>query len=494
MILRSLWLLLKKDLTLFFRSRVSSIVIILLPVLIVLLAGFAFNSNNLSNIHVGVHKSVNGTNVDSVISGFESKGFHAVYYPTLEDCINSVKLANTQICVDFSKNTSLGSQEDVKFYVDYSRVNLANTLVNIANSKVRSTSLNVSKGKVEGILGKVSYVEEKLPTSISLVDSGKSYLQSSISSSSQSTSSLADISNAISVVHKLQASVNSSDTVSVSYLNSLGTILGNAYNAQSSADSKINSSLASQKDSLSKLSSAHVNLNSLVTYLKSNDSGNLNEIISPIKTSVLPISQDSKSRDFLLPNLLALISLFGAILLSSTFVLKNKKTRAFFRNFSTPTNNVLFVLSMYLASIIILAIQFSLIFLAIKFILGMSLTILTGTMLLTLFLAWSVFIFIGMFVGYLFRSEETIIFASMIVASIFMFFSNIIIPLENISTNFLKYAVFNPLVLVHSTLNKILFFNLGFTSLYKDFIALGIFFVVFFSLTVIARNMTKRIL
>jgi ABC-type multidrug transport system permease subunit len=221
---------------------------------------------------------------------------------------------------------------------------------------------------------------------------------------------------------------------------------------------------------------------------------NVEKIVSPIKTEVVPINPNSKNRDYLLPNLLALISMFGAILLASTFVLKNKKTRAFFRNFVTPTHGILFILSMYLASVLIIAIQFGLIFLGIKFVLGMSAFVISWQLIASLFLIWSVFIFIGMFIGYAFRSEETIIFASMIIGSVFMFFSSTILPIENISSAFLKYAMVNPLVVAQSALKKILLFGLSFGSLVNEFLILGAFIAVFFVLSGMFRNMTKRIL
>jgi ABC-2 type transport system permease protein len=106
----------------------------------------------------------------------------------------------------------------------------------------------------------------------------------------------------------------------------------------------------------------------------------------------------------------------------------------------------------------------------------------------------SAFIAIGMFIGYLFRSEETIIFSSMIIAALLMFFSNVILPLENISSGLIKFLRFNPLVISNLALKKVILFGFGFGDIWVELLTLTGFFVIFFILNCVFRSLTKRVL
>ena len=218
------------------------------------------------------------------------------------------------------------------------------------------------------------------------------------------------------------------------------------------------------------------------------------KIVSPIKTKVEPISIDSKNRDYLIPTIIALIALFGGVLLSSTLVLKEKKTKAYFRNFLTPTWDFTFIFGSYLTSLIILSIQFLLIFAGIILILKIPIFGVLPSVLLVLFMSISVFVFLGMFIGYLFRSEETTIFAAVLTASVLMFFSNTILPIETISSSFNKFAVFNPLVVSETALKKVILFDFNAFAVLPEIYVLGGFLLVFATLTYISRKVTKRML
>lgn len=159
-----------------------------------------------------------------------------------------------------------------------------------------------------------------------------------------------------------------------------------------------------------------------------------------------------------------------------------------------PAKNITFIMSTYLTCLIIIFIQFVFIFVGAQYLSDINILSILGPLALTLFVAISTFIVIGMFIGYLFRSDETVIFSSMIVAALLLFFSNIILPLENVSGGIGKILRFNPLVIANLALKKVILFNLGFSAILTHLLILGGFFVVFFILNCIFRSLTKRVL
>ena len=485
--------LLKKDSMIFFRSKISSILIILIPLIIILAAGYALNSSNLSNVYVGVHFNSSSELTQKIVSGFQDNGFLVKNYDSAQDCIDSVKLDSVQICAVFSKDDSTNSSRDaVNFYVDYSKINLAGTLVNNAENTVYNESAAQGRFHVQDLIDIIDLTKENVPkaqTSLNSAyskissnketvnslnlstdnfDSALSYLESAKTLSNDSTQKT-DITNAINVISALK---NNTEKISVN----------------------LEGVLSTQDEALQGINSSSDNLNSIETKANSGDVGSAETIVSPIKISVEPITQNSTNRDYFIPILISLITLFGALLLSSTFVLKEKRTLAYFRNFMTPTKSATFLFSTYLTCLIILVAQFILVFLGIQFILGINSFSISPELISIMLLSFSVFIFIGMFIGYIFRSEESVIFASMITGGVFLFFSNTILPIENVSANLMNLSFLNPLILLDSALKKVMTFGLTFSSISWELIFLGWFFVFFALMTYFARRITRRML
>ena len=113
---KSLISLINKNLRMFFRSKFSAATVILIPFLIVMLAGFAFNSEGLSNVQVGLYSEGYTDFTTGVITDFENNGFSSNKYDTHEQCIESVKHSDSQICVIFPKDlTSKATTEEIIF-------------------------------------------------------------------------------------------------------------------------------------------------------------------------------------------------------------------------------------------------------------------------------------------------------------------------------------------------------------------------------------------
>lgn len=487
----SLFVLVGKDLKLFFRSKVSSVVVLLIPLLIILFVGYAFNSNELSNIKVGVYSDSYSDFSNGIISDFEADGFIQERYPSVDLCVESVKYSESQICVVFPADLSGDvSSDEIVFYADYSRVNLADNLISKIKRNVFVKTSGVGEDIAQELIDSLENVKSSLPGIEAKIDKGLSDARISRDASLNIKSPVKDIASIVSDLEDIKDDVN--DSGAKSDIDDIVVILNEIETEGEELSDDLASVSAGQSNVVSKLTEVSSDLGKLILTLNSARTVSAGGIVSPISTRIESISVDYTNRDYMIPVIFSLIALFGAVLLSSTFVLKSKKTRAFFRNFMAPVWDVAFVMATYLTCLIILSLQFLFVFIGIKYILGMDIFSSWGPLLLVLLLSLSAFIAIGMGIGYLFRSDETVIFASMITAALLMFFSNVLLPLENVSSEMLNILKFNPLVVSNLAMKKVILFGLGFDAVKNELLILGICFVVFFVLSYVFRKMTKR--
>jgi len=477
--------IIKKNLKIFFRSKISSISVILIPLVIILFAGVAFNSTDLSNVQIGIHSNINDNLEGNIIKEFEKHNFTIEYYPTKEDCIDSVKLSESQLCVSFIES------DEIIFHVDDSRVNIADLLINNVKSSANIEASNRGGILAQNLIDTIEKTKRDLPSKISnledtlkLAETNKDFLGSIKILNTE-------VDAAIKQLEDGQETVNNTNTKNK--IKEAVIELGKIKSNNDDLSSNISSAKIKESEIIESLKSNINELENVVQDLGKEGMISAKKIISPFDIHVQPINSGSKKRDQLIPSLLSLIALFGATLLSSTFVMKAKKSRAYFRNFITPVKDITFLLGTYFTCLIILLIQFLIVFGGLWFILKINIFTMPLELLSALLASLTVFILIGMFLGYLFRSEETIIFSSVIFSAILMFFSNTILPLENISKNLMKFASLNPLVISDSMLKKIILFNIGFENLTNEFIVMGIFSLIFLVLTYIFRRTTRRI-
>lgn len=487
----SLFSLIGKNLKIFFRSKVSSLVVLLIPFLIVMFTGFAFNSSQLSNVQVGIYCESYNDFTNGIIGDFEQKGFASNRYSSIEDCVESVKYSDSQICVIFPANLNPDvTDEEIVFYVDYSRVNLADNLVNEVQGSLLVKTTNISEGMAQDLINSLENVKNVLPNTKIKVNEVLN--DANKNRNIDLDTSVDDISLAIAELEDIKDDIDANETRLRSDVEEVLVKLREIEEDETELTSNLNSLSEGQNEIVLGLGETVADLDGIILSLNTRKNIGADNIASPVKTKIEPINIDHNNKDYITPIMLSLIVLFGAILLASTFVLKEKKTKAFFRNFMTPTKNVTFLLSTYFTCLAIISVQFLLVFVGMKYILKIDIIPILAPLVVILIAAILVFISIGIFIGYLFRSDETIIFSSMIVAALFMFFSNVILPLENISGGLMKILKFNPLVVSNLALKKIILFGFGFSAILNELLVLAGFVVVFFVLNIVFRKFTQR--
>jgi ABC-type multidrug transport system permease subunit len=303
-------------------------------------------------------------------------------------------------------------------------------------------------------------------------------LQKSINSTSNATL------KKISDLSELMDSVNSQVDV-------LNLKLKNAESATTGSSADIKSTqtnMATLKTDLDALKTSIETINSQINALRVTSA---ESIVNPITTTVTPISSKSSNLNFVFPYLVILIIVFISIMLSSTIIIIEKTSKAYFRNFTTPTKDFTFISSVFLTSFLVVIVQ--LVFVLLLAYYFLNTTILSSVLLalLALFASIVLFTFIGMIIGYLFNSQEAVTMASISIGSVFLFLSNLILPLETMSPTIQDLARYNPYVIASELLKKITLFGSEWKVLSSDFVLIGIYVVVTFVLVLIIQKMSK---
>jgi ABC-type multidrug transport system permease subunit len=215
-------------------------------------------------------------------------------------------------------------------------------------------------------------------------------------------------------------------------------------------------------------------------------------VVKPITTEIKPIMKNKSMLDYLFPSLIILIITFTSILLASTIIMKEKSSPAYFRNFITPTSNLLFVIGSYLTALLVVFCQSIIIFIVGYFVFGIELGTNIGLILLAFIPIASIFIFIGMILGYLFKSEETTTLASISISCVLFLFSSAIVPIENMSSGIGNVAKISPFVLSEIVLRQLIIFQSDFSPVVHEVFFLIFYLIILFCIVVIARIISRH--
>ncbi len=137
--------IIKKNFLVLVRSRSSALVILLGPFFIIFLIGAAFNTSSLHGIRVGVYSVEENEVFDQILKSLKDNDFAVTKTSTEQECINLVKSGGVHLCISFPGSLSEDSiAREIIFHVDYSKVNLVFTILNVITGEVEDISTDLS--------------------------------------------------------------------------------------------------------------------------------------------------------------------------------------------------------------------------------------------------------------------------------------------------------------------------------------------------------------
>lgn len=505
--------LLKKNLKLLLRSRSSATIFLLGPLIIIFLVSAAFNTSSLFNVKIGAFSDSYSELSESLLKELGQKQFVIEKINSKEKCLEDIKNNLIHVCAIIPPNLQIGSESNIEFFVDNSKINLVWIVIDAISKRVSTKSTELSQQLAGNLLSTISKTETELGPRIqtaNTIENTNKKLETKFSEMSTSINSLDlsftvgkigvdKISNKLDDVlddNKINKSlfgeVDKAILDSIDVAEDYETIMKDAGTIKENLLSTIvdaNILLAQNTQGAELIENA---LNSVTADITKVKSTSADAIANPIKLTITPISAKSTNLNFLFPTLVVLIIMFIGLLLSSILVVREKLSSAYFRNFITPTHDFVFILSDYATNMIMLFIQLAIIFgVGLYFFRENLLSVLFKSSI-AIFLLSTLFISLGMLLGYLFRSDETVVLAAFSLGSLFLFFSGTILPLETLPESLQGIADLNPFVIGESVLKKIMLFNLGFTELgYSLYILLGYISVSLIAVY-FARKLSKR--
>ena len=143
--------LVKKNLHLLFRSKTSFMIFLLGPLLLVLLAGLAFDNTQSHSIKVGYFEEGTSTIREPFMGKLVQNNFKHVRYSNEDSCVKSLKEGKIQACLAFR------GKNELTIFADYTKFNFVWEILNRMSSQISLTSSELSLETAKNIVQRFEF-------------------------------------------------------------------------------------------------------------------------------------------------------------------------------------------------------------------------------------------------------------------------------------------------------------------------------------------------
>jgi ABC-type multidrug transport system permease subunit len=145
-------------------SKLSIVSIVVGPLLMILLLGVAFGNHSFSGIGIGLHSESSSPIAFTLANMLEVEDFKLISFQDKIDCINSAMSGSTALCL------SIGEDNKLDFYIDYSRLSLASNVLFSISSKIDVITKSLSLSTTEDLLSFLRTSSEQIQSSMGNID------------------------------------------------------------------------------------------------------------------------------------------------------------------------------------------------------------------------------------------------------------------------------------------------------------------------------------
>ena len=352
-------------------------------------------------------------------------------------------------------------------------------------------ALSELAGRSKNIVDYVNDVDSYANSQLQAIENSASSRNDSYTAGLARTT-IDNLKNKTGVLRNETNRLNELVTNAVSKLNSLNTNLANARTAKTEALNSVSLAQELLKEMQATIDEIDKNTAEIINQIAGIQIKDPSLISQPITTTIKPVVKEKSHLSNILPTLIVLIIMITAVLLSSTLVVADKRSKAFFRNYLTPTSNFIFNLGTYLSSLIVIALQLLLFMIIASYAFGVSGFANFWVTILILFFIISLFITIGMLIGLIFKTEETNTLASITAASLMLFFSGIVLPLESMPSYIQTITRLNPFNISELLLKQSIFFGYNLSQVFFTLLVLVEYFIGIFVLMLVIQYFTRK--
>ncbi|MFC1690785.1 ABC transporter permease [Nanoarchaeota archaeon] len=550
-----------KNMRIVFRSWSSVLLLIVGPLLLILLVGFAFGGEDLHDINIGVYAK-NFEKIRPIAEQLGSGEITVSRVSSVDQCTSLLKISAMDLCAEFSDDFTVehvGKKPPsgkITFYFDNTKYNLASDLKDYVKTKTRMSSEQITLASTKAIISdiesSVEFMKEAGLTVDEFMENGKNMrqdlletkqdlielkedfdpvyaeakdLQKKVNDNTIKLNESADtLVNLIDKVVPLLSLINIDENSTVGKILNLtgfsetallaetleslkGSIRENKNDVMSLTSSFndlmikldeinefLNTSIEKIDKNLEILDKELVEINSIALALDENIDkfSGLNQsqadiLLNPITTEFRTLLPKAEKITIIFPLLLVFVISFISILLSNIIVQNETHSPGYFRSFLIPTENIVFLLGLFLTNMVIVCFQIFILLLVAYFSFGIEIFSVFDSLGISIILVTTIFVLIGMIFGFLIRSEQTSTLMGTFFALALFLFSDIIFPLEIMPKLAAYIASFNPLVIGSALFRRILFFQLPLGVLYDLIFTLLVYVLVLFFLVMLAQ-------
>jgi len=524
--------LLEKNFKLLWKSKLFVVTILIGPFIMAVLLGMAFNNTDVYSMTVGIYANNYGEIENDLVDKL-GENFNVLKFNNEDSCVKTLKDDLIHACIILPHDIAFKTNEvnEIIFYVDNSRINLVWLILDTVSEALETSSSAISTDLTNELLlklnkagttivrlsnvtaqalrennGSLGHVKQ-IDLEMGSLDSAETQerVEDSILKNKELERELNSFIKNINTKIDESKNILSGLNVNSPELDDVEEKMGEIEDIISESDnlllvSELNGLLEDldqdifkiRETSLIVLGKNNENRDSLAStfnYLEQargfiqeidNEVHNLSvmnasKIVHPLRTEIRPIAKETTHFGFMYPTLIVLITLFVSIFFSSSMIIMERTSKAFFRNSVSSTSEVFFFIALFVTDLIIVLGSLSIFILFAKIFFGMPVNLL---FFLVLFLIASLFILVGSFIGYIAKSEQNNILMGIIVSSTLVFFSNTIIPIESVSDTLKGVLQYNPVVIGEVMLRKLLIYKVSFGFLLNDLSLLFIYILV----------------
>ncbi|MEK6952002.1 MAG: hypothetical protein AABX29_03230, partial [Nanoarchaeota archaeon] len=160
-VLSNLFAIIIKNIKLIARSKSSSIIVLLGPLLIIVLIGTAYNTSSIYDIRIGAYSGEYSDLSNSILE-IIGKQFTVIKMDSKEECVSSLKSSLIHVCALIPSKLEVGSGEPIDFNVDQSRVNLVWIVIDAISTEVSSKKSELSLQMTTSILNVLDDARSKI--------------------------------------------------------------------------------------------------------------------------------------------------------------------------------------------------------------------------------------------------------------------------------------------------------------------------------------------
>ncbi len=366
--------------------------------------------------------------------------------------------------------------------LDFTSVGLTNASNNVAILEAESINLvNDTVDLIDELQDYLTAADAAI-VATNLSNTTKQAIRSSITNASDVADDVLAVANTTSTVISA-ANITATMELLESRLLSIKTNIDQVAATQLTLGANLNTIGNKLDSALLSIVSIQKGFSEIETALNSITVVDADAVVSPIKTTIVPVTRDVTYVNYAFPFLMVIVLLFSGLLVAPILLLTERHSQAAFRTFLAPIKESVFAQATFLSCLIVLGAQALIMLIVAGFFFNYWIGL--PVLILTLLLASSLFILIGMIIGALVQRELTAVIVSVLVGLVLLFASDFIVPLDVLPHWLSLIAQLNPVVIAGSLVrNALLFGGTGLSANILDLAGLVVIGVVlaFFAL------------